>query len=105
MSVQRGRIAERAYDLWERRGKPEGSPEIDWSAAEQEMLGDANDPAQAKATLDPLQQQAADVLTSDFDKGPIASNTAATLPDSAIRRRSRSGRNAARREPDEPLGE
>ena len=27
-------IARLAYELWERRGRPLGSPEIDWSAAE-----------------------------------------------------------------------
>jgi hypothetical protein len=27
-------IAKLAYQLWERRGRPVGSPEIDWRAAE-----------------------------------------------------------------------
>ena len=27
-------IAKLAYELWERRGRPLGSPEIDWNAAE-----------------------------------------------------------------------
>jgi len=27
-------IARLAYELWERRGRPLGSPEIDWHAAE-----------------------------------------------------------------------
>jgi len=27
-------IAKLAYELWERRGHPSGSPEIDWYAAE-----------------------------------------------------------------------
>jgi hypothetical protein len=27
-------IAKLAYELWERRGRPLGSPEIDWYAAE-----------------------------------------------------------------------
>ena len=27
-------IAKLAYDLWERRGRPLGSPKIDWHAAE-----------------------------------------------------------------------
>ena len=27
-------IAKLAYELWERRGRPLGSPEIDWHAAE-----------------------------------------------------------------------
>ena len=31
-------IAKLAYDLWERRGQPLGSPEVDWYAAER-ILG------------------------------------------------------------------
>jgi len=30
----REEIARLAYELWERRGRPLGSPEIDWYAAE-----------------------------------------------------------------------
>lgn len=30
------RIAERAYYLWERRGRPVGTPEVDWYRAENE---------------------------------------------------------------------
>ena len=32
-------IAALAYRLWQERGCPEGSPEIDWFDAEQQMLG------------------------------------------------------------------
>ncbi len=32
-----GQIAERAYQLWEARGRPNDSPEQDWLAAEKEM--------------------------------------------------------------------
>ena len=28
-------VAKLAYELWERRGRPFGSPEVDWFAAEQ----------------------------------------------------------------------
>jgi hypothetical protein len=31
-------IAQHAYFHWEERGRPEGSPEIDWLQAEQELL-------------------------------------------------------------------
>ena len=31
-------IARLAYDFWEARGRPLGSPEEDWFAAEQELL-------------------------------------------------------------------
>jgi hypothetical protein len=30
-------IAERAYDYWKQRGRPIGSPEIDWLRAEREI--------------------------------------------------------------------
>jgi hypothetical protein len=30
-------IARRAYSYWEQRGRPEGSPEVDWFRAEQEL--------------------------------------------------------------------
>lgn len=32
------RTAELAYELWERRGRPIGSPEVDWVAAEETLL-------------------------------------------------------------------
>jgi hypothetical protein len=28
-------VEKRAYELWEKRGRPIGSPEVDWFAAEQ----------------------------------------------------------------------
>jgi Protein of unknown function (DUF2934) len=37
-------IAKLAYELWERRGRPLGSPEIDWYAAESALrLRDAQE--------------------------------------------------------------
>jgi DUF2934 family protein len=33
----RDEIAVLAYELWERRSRPFGSPEIDWYAAEREL--------------------------------------------------------------------
>ena len=62
MSLQHARIAARAHDLWELRGRPDGSSEIDWYQAEKQLIGDANDPSEPKTTLDPLARQAADVL-------------------------------------------
>ena len=32
-------IQARAYELWQQRGCPMGSPEVDWFAAETEILG------------------------------------------------------------------
>jgi len=34
-------VAERAYTLWESRGRPIGSPEEDWFKAEQELAATA----------------------------------------------------------------
>lgn len=34
---RRHEIAQLAYKLWERRGRPVGSPEIDWRAAERAL--------------------------------------------------------------------
>ena len=87
MSSQRARIAARAYELWERRGKPVGSPEMDWYAAEKELARD--DPTKPKGALDSLQQQAAEVLTNNSDRGPIASDTESTAPEEPTPKRSR----------------
>jgi hypothetical protein len=35
-------IARLAYLLWERRGRPVGSPDIDWFRAEHELLSEIN---------------------------------------------------------------
>ena len=37
-SLTRSSIQIRAYELWQKRGSPVGSPEVDWFAAEDEML-------------------------------------------------------------------
>ena len=81
MSSQRARIAAGACELWERRGNPEGSPEVDWDAAEKELLGV---PTRPKATLAPIQQQASDVVMNDSEGGPISSGTETTSPDGPI---------------------
>jgi hypothetical protein len=94
MSSQRARIAARAYALWERRGKPEGSSEMDWYAAEKELARD--DPTKSKATLDSLHQTATDVLTNSSDRGPIASDTESASPEAPPPKRSRARRSASR---------
>ena len=91
MSLQHARIAARAHDLWELRGRPDGSSEIDWYQAEKQLNGDANDPSEPKTTLDPLAQQVADVLKADVDVEKLV----ATPPAGPLPKRSRSGRNAA----------
>jgi len=37
--IEEDQIAARAYQLWEERGCPIGSPEVDWYQAEQELRG------------------------------------------------------------------
>ena len=82
MSSQRERIAARAYELWLRRGRPIGSSEIDWAAAEKELAENPDETAPAKAAaLDSL-RQAVDASTSDSDRGPVATDTKAPSPDS-----------------------
>ncbi len=95
MSLNRAKIAARAHELWELRGKPAGSPEVDWYQAERELAGDVA--VTPNASVDSLQQQAADVSTSDSDRGPIASDTETTAPDGPTPRRSRPSRSAAQR--------
>ena len=37
-------IAKLAYHLWEERGAPIGSPEVDWERAEQELAREQAEP-------------------------------------------------------------
>jgi hypothetical protein len=43
MPATREQIQKRAYSRWEQRGRPEGSPEVDWQHAEQELRGERED--------------------------------------------------------------
>ena len=80
MSLQRERIAARAHELWVRRGRPLGSPEIDWAAAEKELAEESGETAPAKAAARDSVRQAVDVLSSDSDRGPVATDTKAPPP-------------------------
>lgn len=95
MSAQHARIAARAHDLWELRGRPEGSPEIDWYEAEKELQGDAN-AAEAKATVDPLAQRAADILDGEAPAATSDLGTGTAPPDGPLPKRARPRRKAAR---------
>jgi hypothetical protein len=96
MSSQRGLIAARAYELWRLRGSPDGSPEIDWYQAENEILGRGNAPSEPKPTHDSLQQQVADVSVSGSDRGPTDSDTQKTLPDDSMSQSAQSPRSGRR---------
>lgn len=93
MNSQRGRIAARAYELWKLRGRPEGSPDVDWHQAENELVG-ADDPSKPKTTLDSLQQAVADVLAPGSDRGPTDSDTEDTFPDGPSSKPARRRRNS-----------
>jgi hypothetical protein len=41
--LEHARVAELAYRYWEERGRPEGSPEIDWRRAVARLVGEANE--------------------------------------------------------------
>ena len=62
--------AERAYALWEARGRPNGSPEHDWFDAHMQLCAELDDVRQPRATLDPLAQEAADQLVDDVMRSP-----------------------------------
>ena len=95
MSAQHARIAARAHDLWERRGRPAGSPEIDWYQAEKELQGNAN-AAEPKATVDPLAQRAADILAGGTPAATTDDSTGTAPPDGPLPKRARPRRKAAR---------
>lgn len=38
MTTTHEQIEQRAYQLWEQRGRPVGQPEVDWEEAERESL-------------------------------------------------------------------
>jgi hypothetical protein len=40
VSATHEQIEERAYYLWEERGRPVGSPDVDWACAERELRGE-----------------------------------------------------------------
>ena len=92
MSSQRARITARAYELWVQRGKPIGSPEIDWYEAQTQIENEANDPAKLEShRWTRWLEEAADVLTTDLDKRPsrtgrptIHDTTETTSPDGPI---------------------
>jgi hypothetical protein len=43
MNPSHEEIEMRAYDAWEERGRPLGSPETDWFKAEQELTANENE--------------------------------------------------------------
>ena len=61
-------IAQRAYALWDARGRPIGSPQQDWFEAETQLRAELGGPSQPKATLDAPGEERADKLINDVDR-------------------------------------
>jgi len=51
-------VAKLAYELWERRGRPFGSPEVDWFAAEQTVYASLASSGLVVASSGPRQNTA-----------------------------------------------
>jgi hypothetical protein len=47
-----GSVAARAYELWQLRGCPEGSPEVDWYEAERELSAGSVPPQSTDANVE-----------------------------------------------------
>jgi hypothetical protein len=64
---------ERAYALWEARGRPIGSPQQDWFDAETQLRAELDDIGPPKTAADALAQETAYKLMDDV-VGPDATN-------------------------------
>lgn len=60
-------IRERAYEMWEAQGRPQGSQDDDWFAAEAELMAERD---AASGPLEPLAADAAAVLEFELDANP-----------------------------------
>ena len=75
------RIAARAYEMWEAAGRPEGTSDQDWSAAEQEDIaqaGGANDGPEIEA-----QYGKGKTLPTTAGEQPVADLVPAASPSEA----------------------
>jgi len=52
MSVDESRIRDRAYELWEREGRPEGAAHSHWKQASDELESEASDTSNADTLED-----------------------------------------------------
>lgn len=62
-------LRERAYALWEARGRPEGSATDDWALAEIELKAERD---AAASPLEPLARKAVRVLERQTESRPTA---------------------------------
>jgi len=88
--------AERAYGLWESRGRPEGSPEVDWFEAERRLRVDLDAVATPVVTFEPLAQEAGAALLDEpgeqADNEAVAAATVAAYVSEAAHETKRSRR-------------
>jgi hypothetical protein len=71
MATQTKSIAELAYELWEARGSPEGSPEQDWFEAERRI-------EQSAAVAPPVSKNEDEASIESF---PASDPPASRIPD------------------------
>jgi hypothetical protein len=95
MPLQRAEIAARAYTLWELRGKPLGSPEVDWYEAKKQLERDDEGPSDAEVTLQPVAQPLEGTPPGHSEEDDKKTET--TPPDGPMRKPRRPVRKAARK--------
>ena len=66
MDQEEDRIRQRAHQLWEEEGRPEGRAEDHWSRARQELQG-GSDPAQSDSTAEDPAAAASAAAVSGID--------------------------------------
>lgn len=78
-------VRRRAYELWESRGRPDGSSDDDWIAAEEALRLEAQREA-GESSLEPLAADAAEALEPgvlDTEGAPISSRNRKPRGDAA----------------------
>lgn len=68
-------VRERAYALWEARGRPDGNANDDWIAAELEVKAELD---AVSTPLGPLAAEAAELLTDSAKESPPATDETST---------------------------
>jgi hypothetical protein len=95
MPDQRDRISARAHELWVLRGRPEGSPEVDWLNAESEIKERAAETDLPRDSVDNSLREAPEVDRARSPNPRPAVRTETSVPDGSKSKRPRAGRNGA----------
>jgi hypothetical protein len=77
MRPNRASIAELAYQLWVRRGCPDGSDDLDWLEAERQLAAESSSPPASEASF------GGEVDSSRESSFPTSDPLSGHLPDSA----------------------